>query len=182
MIACPHDVIGYDHETGGYKPFHLEEELGPDDCIHGEKGCTSLHPGLPPLPRLGARGRRAPLRPRRASPTRCRASTKDILLTRATDDMVHEMGQDGGLVSAMLIWALEQGYIDAALVSFLEGDGTHVEGHPGRGPHQGGDPRLRRQPLHLLGQHPGLSSEALERGLLEARPRRHELPVVGRRR
>ena len=54
VISCPHDVIGYDHEQGGYKPFHLEDELGPDDCIHGEKGCTTLHPGLPPLPARGS--------------------------------------------------------------------------------------------------------------------------------
>ncbi|HPB46592.1 MAG TPA: 4Fe-4S binding protein, partial [Microthrixaceae bacterium] len=38
VIACPHDVIGYNHEAGGYRPFHLEEELGPDDCVHGQKG------------------------------------------------------------------------------------------------------------------------------------------------
>ena len=63
VIACPHDVIGYEHDEGEYKPFHLEEELGPDDCIHGEKGCTTLHPGLPPVPRVGARGRQAPVRP-----------------------------------------------------------------------------------------------------------------------
>ena len=31
VIACPHDVIGYQHETGHYRPFHLEEELGPGD-------------------------------------------------------------------------------------------------------------------------------------------------------
>ena len=52
---------------------------------------------------------------------------QDILLTRASDDMVHEMGQDGGLVSALLIWALDKGYIDAALTSYLEAapeDGT----------------------------------------------------------
>jgi coenzyme F420 hydrogenase subunit beta len=24
VIACPHDVIGYTHEPGAYKPFHLE--------------------------------------------------------------------------------------------------------------------------------------------------------------
>src|SRR3546814_3037645 len=40
VIACPHDVIGYEHAPGAYKPFHLEEELGLDDCIHGQKGCT----------------------------------------------------------------------------------------------------------------------------------------------
>ena len=25
VISCPHDVIGYEHEEGKYKPFHLEE-------------------------------------------------------------------------------------------------------------------------------------------------------------
>src|SRR5690606_13434793 len=48
---------------------------------------------------------------------------QDIMLTRASDEMVHKMGQDGGLVSALLIWALEQGYIDAALTSYVEGSG-----------------------------------------------------------
>ena len=56
---------------------------------------------------------------------------KDILLTRASDDMVHEMGQDGGLVSAILIWALDKGYIDGALTSFLEGDGSTWKAIPG---------------------------------------------------
>jgi coenzyme F420 hydrogenase subunit beta len=45
----------------------------------------------------------------------------DILLTRASEEMVHHMGQDGGLVSAILIWAMEHGYIDGALTSELEG-------------------------------------------------------------
>ena len=26
VVTCPHDVIGYEHEEGKYKPFHLEEE------------------------------------------------------------------------------------------------------------------------------------------------------------
>ena len=30
VIACPHDVIGYEHLPGAYKPFHLEDELGAD--------------------------------------------------------------------------------------------------------------------------------------------------------
>ena len=46
---------------------------------------------------------------------------QDILLTRASDEHVNRTGQDGGLVSAILIWAMENDYIDAALVSYLEG-------------------------------------------------------------
>ena len=47
VVTCPHDVIGYEHEEGKYKPFHLEEELGPDNCIHGEKGCTTCTRACP---------------------------------------------------------------------------------------------------------------------------------------
>ena len=63
VISCPHDVIGYDHEERGYKPFHLEDELGPDRLQPRPEGLHQLHPGLPPLPGVGARGQRAPLRP-----------------------------------------------------------------------------------------------------------------------
>ena len=57
--------------------------------------------------------------------------TKDLLLCRASDDMVHRIGQDGGFVSALLIWAMEEGYIDCALTSFLEGDGSSWKAMPG---------------------------------------------------
>jgi coenzyme F420 hydrogenase subunit beta len=46
---------------------------------------------------------------------------RDILLVRAADDAVYENGQDGGLVSAILIWCLENNIIDGALVSMIEG-------------------------------------------------------------
>ena len=48
--------------------------------------------------------------------------SSDIVLARATDPSPRA-GQDGGLVSAILIWALEHDVIDAALVSALEGEG-----------------------------------------------------------
>jgi coenzyme F420 hydrogenase subunit beta len=57
--------------------------------------------------------------------------SSDILLVRATDPDVHLAGQDGGLVSALLIWALEHDVIDAALVSDLEGDGSTWKAVPG---------------------------------------------------
>ena len=47
VISCPHDVLDYNHESGGYKPFHIEEELGPGDCIHGQKGCTTCTRACP---------------------------------------------------------------------------------------------------------------------------------------
>src|SRR5207344_1833206 len=56
---------------------------------------------------------------------------KDIVLARATDPILAEVGQDGGLVSALLIYALEHDMIDAALVSYLEGDGTSWKAIPG---------------------------------------------------
>jgi coenzyme F420 hydrogenase subunit beta len=56
---------------------------------------------------------------------------KDIVLARASDPVLAEVGQDGGLVSALLLYALEHDMIDAALVSYLEGDGTSWKAIPG---------------------------------------------------
>ncbi len=123
VIACPHDVIGYEHAPGAYKPFHLEEELGADNCIHGEKGCTSCTRACPRF-RAWEPSADEHLFARVRQPEEAAGIYQDVLLTRASDDMVHKMGQDGGLVSALLIWALEQGYIDAALTSFVEGTGA----------------------------------------------------------
>ena len=130
VIACPHDVLGYDHASGGYKPFHLEEELGPDNCIHGEKGCTSCTRACP---RFRAWEVEADtfMFGRERDAAEVEGVSKDIILARATDSFVADIGQDGGLVSAILIWALERGYIDAALVSYLEGDGRSWIAVPG---------------------------------------------------
>ncbi|MET0804928.1 MAG: coenzyme F420 hydrogenase/dehydrogenase beta subunit N-terminal domain-containing protein, partial [Acidimicrobiales bacterium] len=130
VIACPHDVIGYDHEQGGYKPFHLEDELGPTDCGHGQKGCTSCTRACPRF-RTWEEDANEHLFAQDREPDDMAGIYKDILLTRASDDMVHEMGQDGGLVSALLIWAMDKGYIDGALTSFLEGDGSTWKAVPG---------------------------------------------------
>jgi coenzyme F420 hydrogenase subunit beta len=54
----------------------------------------------------------------------------DILLARAADPMVLDNGQDGGVVSAILIWALEHDVIDAALVSGSEGSRVSWKAKP----------------------------------------------------
>jgi coenzyme F420 hydrogenase subunit beta len=130
VIACPHDVIGYKHEPGAYKPFHLEEELGPANCGHGEKGCTSCTRACP---RFRAWETEADdhLFGRTRGPDEMSGIYKDILLVRATDERVYETGQDGGLVSAILIWCLENGIIDGALVSMLEGGAGGWKAMPG---------------------------------------------------
>ncbi|HEX3621172.1 MAG TPA: Coenzyme F420 hydrogenase/dehydrogenase, beta subunit C-terminal domain [Acidimicrobiales bacterium] len=130
VVACPHDVLGYDDREGVYKPFHLEEELGPDNCTHGEKGCTSCTRACPRF-RSWETEIDTHLFGRTRLPDEVDGIAKDIILARAVDPKVHELGQDGGLVSAILIWALEHGYIDAALVSYLEGDGTSWKAIPG---------------------------------------------------
>ena len=131
VISCPHDVIGYDHEQGGYKPFHLEDELGPTDCGHGQKGCTSCTRACPRFRDWESEANEH-LFDEERQPDQMSGIYRDILLTRASDDMVHRTGQDGGLVSAILLWAIDEGYIDGALTSFLEnGDTTTWKAVPG---------------------------------------------------
>src|SRR3954453_5159440 len=133
VISCPHDVLDYNHESGGYKPFHIEEELGPGDCIHGQKGCTTCTRACPRF-RLWETEADEHLFGRVREPEEVSGIYSDIMLTRASDDMIHEVGQDGGLVSAILLWSMRNGYIDAALVSYLEGDGSSWKAIPGVAP------------------------------------------------
>jgi coenzyme F420 hydrogenase subunit beta len=119
VVTCPHDVIGYEHEEGKYKPFHLEEELGLDNCIHGEKGCTTCTRACPRF-RQWESAANNHLFGRDREDDEMSGIWRQLLLTRAADTEAHEKGQDGGFVSAMLIWLLENDYIDGALVSGVE--------------------------------------------------------------
>lgn len=130
VISCPHEVIGYKHEEGHYKPFHLEEELGPGNCIHGEKGCTSCTRACPRF-RTWEPEADMQLFGRTRKDDEMYGQYRQLLLCRASDDAVHQKGQDGGFVGAMLIWLLKNDYIDAALTSFLEGDGSSWKAIPG---------------------------------------------------
>ena len=130
VVSCPHDVIGYDHVAGGYKPFHLEDELGPTNCGHGEKGCTTCTRACPRYSIWEAQADDH-LFGRVRQPDEVAGIYSDVLLTRASDEHVNETGQDGGLVSAILIWAMQHDYIDAALVSYLEGDKSSWKAVPG---------------------------------------------------
>jgi coenzyme F420 hydrogenase subunit beta len=130
VVACPYDVLGYNDDEGVYKPFHLETDNGPGDCSHGEKGCTYCTRACPRFRNWEVEIDNHMFgRPRKVEEVD--GISKDIILAKAVDPEIHQKGQDGGLVSAILLWAMENGYIDAALVSYLEGDGSSWKAIPG---------------------------------------------------
>ena len=162
VVACPHDVLGYDDTNGVYRPFHLEDELGPGDCGHGLRGCTSCTRACPRF-RNWETEIDSYLFGREREPDEMDGVSKDIFLARAADPELHERGQDGGLVSAILLWCLEQRPHRRRPGVVARRRRQHLEGRSRAGPHPGGDPGLGRVPLHLLGQHPGVL-DAVESG------------------
>jgi len=122
VIACPYDVLGYD-DLSSYRPFHVEESGGAEDCTHGVRGCTLCTRACPRFStwetdidtHLFGRARTG---------AEVYGVAEQVLLARASDSELVDAGQDGGLVSALLVYALEHDLIDAALVSGLEGDGS----------------------------------------------------------
>ena len=129
VVACPYDVLGYDDLEGRYKPFHVPEEGGAEDCTHGVKGCTLCTRACPRF-RNWETEIDQHLFGRERAEHEVAGIAHDIVLARATDPEVHQAGQDGGFVSALLIWALEHDVVDAALVSALEGDGSSWKAKP----------------------------------------------------
>ena len=123
IIACPHDVLKYNDQDGVYRPWKIDEDGGPLDCTHGVKGCTMCTRACPRF-RTWESEIDTFLFGRERQAEEVAGVAGDIVLARATDPAVADVGQDGGLVSAILIWALEHDVIDAALVSAVEGEGT----------------------------------------------------------
>jgi coenzyme F420 hydrogenase subunit beta len=122
VIACPHDVLDYETSNGVYQPWHLDIDGGREDCTHGVKGCTLCTRACPRF-----RNWESEIDTQKFARERTEDEVwgiGDVFLARSTDPEVVENGQDGGLVSALLIYALEHDVIDAALVSGLEGDGS----------------------------------------------------------
>lgn len=130
VVACPYDVLGYETDHGRYRPFHVDEEGGPEDCTHGQRGCTLCTRACPRFrawePEIDTF-----LFGRARNEEEVSGIARESLLTRTTDPELAASGQDGGLVSALLVWALEHDIADAALVSYLEGDGSTWRAIPG---------------------------------------------------
>jgi coenzyme F420 hydrogenase subunit beta len=119
VMACPRDVLEYDHaET--YHPFNIELSTAADDCSHGQRGCDICTRACPRFRDWEVESDLALFeRPRQAGEVY--GIDRGVYLVRAADPEVLERGQDGGLVSALLIWGLETGRIEGALTSRLSG-------------------------------------------------------------
>ncbi len=116
VIACPHDVLEYEHKDNGYIPFNIEDITPTDNCSHGEKGCTLCTRACPRF-RDWEIDADAFLFGKVRSENEVYGQYKSVMLTRSTKDEIAKAGQDGGLVSAVLSYALDQDIIDGALLS-----------------------------------------------------------------
>lgn len=118
VMACPRDVLGY---TDDYYPKQIGEDMAHDQCVIGDRGCDICTRACPRFRDWESELDQA-LFGRERTPDEVYGVARSVLLTRATDAAVAEVGQDGGLVSTLLIWGLETGRIDGALTSEIVSD------------------------------------------------------------
>ena len=156
VIVCPHDVLGYNDDERRLQAVPDRGRFGAPTTAatarRAARRCTRACPRFrawePEIDEF--------LFGRTREPSEVGASTRTSCSPGRPIPVLAEVGQDGGLVSAILLYALEHDIIDAALVSYLEGDGSTWKAMPGVARTTRGHHRLGREPLHVLREPDGL--------------------------
>ncbi len=118
-MACPRDVL--DYTVADYHPVQIGDGMGVDECFHGDRGCDICTRACPRF-RAWETELDTALFGRERRPDEVYGIARSLMLVRARDTEVFDAGQDGGLVSALLIWGLETERIDGVLTSKLTAD------------------------------------------------------------
>lgn len=119
VIVCPRDVLVAGDDD---LPVQISEGMAADQCVIGDRGCDVCTRACPRFGRwepeldtvIGGRPRQ---------PEEVYGHALKVVLAKATDPAITAVAQDGGLVSALLVWALDENLIDGALVSRIADNG-----------------------------------------------------------
>lgn len=137
VMACPRDVLGYtghdhyeagragDHPNtagvGDFYPVQVGEGMAVDQCVIGDRGCDICTRACPRF-RTWESEFDTELFGRTRERDEVYGIARSVLLTKTTDEAIARVGQDGGLVSSLLLWGLETDRIDAAATSRIVED------------------------------------------------------------
>ena len=137
VMACPRDVLGYTgHEhygpgsadgapnaegVGDFLPVQIGVGMATDQCVIGDRGCDICTRACPRF-RTWESEFDSELFGRTRERDEVYGIARSVLLTRTTDEAIARVGQDGGLVSSLLLWGIETDRIDAAATSRIVED------------------------------------------------------------
>jgi coenzyme F420 hydrogenase subunit beta len=136
VMACPRDVLGYTGHEGyagdagdapnaegrpDFLPIQIGESMAHDQCTIGDRGCDICTRACPRF-RSWESDFDSELFGRQRERDEVYGISRSVLLTKTTDKAIAQVGQDGGLVSSLLVWGLENDKIDAAATSRITDD------------------------------------------------------------
>jgi coenzyme F420 hydrogenase subunit beta len=117
VLACPRGVLDLDQDAWEPRLAAVARVEGDGcRCTYSSHGCTMCARACPRFGAWEDDADRA-VRGRARTTDEVLGIHRGIVLAAATDPAIATAGQDGGLASALLVYALEHGVIDAALVS-----------------------------------------------------------------